>query len=173
MHLPHHPQPVGGIAGQDIGVDGQRRFELRQLERRLEAQEFDAMAQHIQCAALVELVAQAGQQGFIGLCAVVLGQGLPGLGLRRLHPGQHIRREQRPRPVIARRVTLGMEPVVIGEVLADLGLETDFLVQGHRQISDWIGTENKSGPFMAQHLIGRHEAHIQSDTGVGYLNFAR
>ena len=30
-HLPHHAQPVGGVAGEDVGVDGQGRLELGQL----------------------------------------------------------------------------------------------------------------------------------------------
>ena len=55
--------------------------------------------------------------------AVVLGQRLPRLGLRGLHPGQHIGREQRPGAVVAGRVAFGVQPAVGGEVLADLGLE--------------------------------------------------
>jgi hypothetical protein len=31
-HLaPHHLQPIGSIAGQNFGIDGKGRFELRQL----------------------------------------------------------------------------------------------------------------------------------------------
>ncbi len=112
--LPHHAQAVGGMAGEDVGVDRQRRFELRQLERCFEAQEFNAAAQHVQRAALVELIAQTGEQRFTGLRAVVLDQGFPGLRLCRLHPGQHIRREQRPRPVVARRIALGIQPAMRG-----------------------------------------------------------
>ena len=129
--LPHHPQPVGGVAGEDVGIDGQRRLELGQLQRLLQAEQFDAVAQHIERATLVELIAQAGQQRFAGLRAVVLGQGLPGLGLRGLHPGQHVGREERPRPVVGRSVAFGVEPAVVGEVLANLGLEADFFVQAH------------------------------------------
>ncbi len=130
-HLPHHAQAVGGVAGEDVGVDGQRRLELGQLQRLLQAEQFDAVAQHVQRAALVELIAQAVQQRFGGLRAVVLGQGLPSLRLGGLHPGQHVGREQCPRPVVARGVALGVEPAVGGQVLADLGLEADFLVQAH------------------------------------------
>ena len=130
-HLPHHPQPVGGVAGEDVGVDGQRRLELGQLQRLLQAEQFDAVAQHVQRAALVQLIAQAVQQRFRSLRAVVLGQGLPGLGLGGLHPGQHVGREQCPGPVVARCVAFGVEPAVGGEVLADLGLEADFFVQAH------------------------------------------
>ena len=30
-HLPHHPQPVGAMASQDVGIDGQRGLEFGQL----------------------------------------------------------------------------------------------------------------------------------------------
>ena len=86
-----------------------------QLQRLLEAQHLDAVAQHIQGAALVELIAQAGQERLTGLGAVVLGQDFPGFRLRRLHPGQHIGREERPRPVVARRIAFGIEPAVAAE----------------------------------------------------------
>ena len=56
----------------------------------LQAEQFDAVAQHVQRAALVELIAQAGQQRFAGLGAVVLGENFPSFGLRGLHPGQHV-----------------------------------------------------------------------------------
>ena len=97
----------------------------------LEAEHLDAVAQHVERAALVELVAQAGQQDFAGLCAVVLGERLPRLRLRGLHPCQHIGREERPRPVVVGGVALGIQPAVGGEVLADLGLEVDLFVQAH------------------------------------------
>ncbi len=65
------------------------------------------------------------------LRAVVLGQRLPGLRLRGLHPGQHVGGEERPCAVVAGGVAFGVQPAVGGEVLADLGLEADFLVQAH------------------------------------------
>ena len=63
--------------------------------------------------------------------AVVLDERLPRLGLRGLHPRQHVVGEQRPRPVVLRRVAVGVQPAVGGEVLADVVLEVDFLVQAH------------------------------------------
>ena len=62
---------------------------------------------------------------------MVLDERLPRLRLRRLHPRQHVVGEQRPRPVVLRRVAFGVEPAVRGEVLADLDLEADLLVQAH------------------------------------------
>ena len=53
MHLAHHAQAVGGVASQNVRVDGQCWFELSQLERGFETQQFNAVAQHIQRAALV------------------------------------------------------------------------------------------------------------------------
>ena len=95
MHLPHHAQPVGGVAGEDVGIDGQRRFELRQLQRLLQAEQFDAVPQHVQRAALVELIAQAGQQGFAGLVRRGSWSRVShALRLRGLHPGQHVGREK-------------------------------------------------------------------------------
>ena len=66
-HLPHDPQAVGGVAGEDVGVDRQRRLELRQLQRLLEPEQLDAVPQHVERAALVELIAQAGEQRFGGV----------------------------------------------------------------------------------------------------------
>ena len=36
-HLPHHAQAVLGMAGQNVGIDRQRRFELGQLQRLFQA----------------------------------------------------------------------------------------------------------------------------------------
>ena len=62
-HLPHDAQAVGGVAGQDVGVDRQGGLELGQRKASSQAQHLDAMAQHIQRAALVDLLAQAVEQG--------------------------------------------------------------------------------------------------------------
>ena len=131
VDLAHHPETVGGVAGEDVGIDGQGGLELGHQQGLLEAEQLDAVAEHIEGAALVELVAQAGQENFAGLGAVVLGQDFPGVRLGGLHPGEDIGREERPRPVVAGGVALGIEPAVSGEVLADLGLEGDFFMGGH------------------------------------------
>ena len=99
-----------------------------------QAQHLDAVPQHVERAALVDLIAQAGQQGFGGVRAVVLGDRLPGFGLRGLHPGQHVAGKQGPRPVVVRRVAFGVQPAVGGEVFADFGLEVDFFVQAHARL---------------------------------------
>ena len=130
-HLPDHAQPVGPVAGENVRIDRQRRFELRQLQRLLQAQHFDAIPQHIQCAALVELVPQTGEQCFAGPVTEVLGEGFPSFGLCGPHPGQDIRWEERPRPVVADSVAVGIKPAVGGEVFANLGLERDFFVQAN------------------------------------------
>ena len=46
-----------------------------------------------------------------------------------LRLGQHVRGEQRPCPVVVCGIAIGVQPAVIAQVPADLGLETDFLVQ--------------------------------------------
>ena len=129
--LPHDPQAVGGVTGQDVGVDGQGGLELGQRQLFAQAQHLDAMPQHVQRAALVDLITQAGQQGFGRVRAVVLDDRVPGLGLSGLDPGEHVLGEQGPCPVVLRRVTLVVQPAVGGEVLADFGLEVDFLVRTH------------------------------------------
>jgi hypothetical protein len=70
---------------------------------------------------LVDLITQAVQQGFGGVRAVVLGDRLPGLGLRGLNPGQHVFGKQRPSPIIFRRVAFIIQPAVGGEMIADFG----------------------------------------------------
>ncbi len=130
-HLPHDAQAVGGVAGQDVGIDGQGGFELSQRQLFSQAQHLDAMPQHIQRAALVDLITQAGQQGFGGVRAVVLDDRIPGFGLSGLHPGQHVFGKQGPSPIVLCRVAFGVQPAVGGQVLADFDLEVDFFVQAH------------------------------------------
>jgi hypothetical protein len=52
--LAHHAQPVGGVAGEQIGIHRQGGFELGQGEGVAQAEQFDAVAQHVEGAALVE-----------------------------------------------------------------------------------------------------------------------
>jgi hypothetical protein len=66
------------VARNDLGVDGQRRLELGQLQRVLQAEQLHAMAQDIQRATLVELRAQplgklgaTASQATAGLAQVV------------------------------------------------------------------------------------------------------
>src|SRR5690606_8946574 len=77
----------------------------------------------------------------------VLGQGLPGLWLRGLHPRQQVGRVQRPRRVVARRIALaawrGVKPAVGAQVVADVFLEGDFVVQGHG------GSQQNKAPSLA------------------------
>ena len=133
--LAHHAQAVGGVAGLQIRVHGQRGLELRQLERALEPQQVDAHSQHFERAPVVQRLAQAVQQHGRGRCAVVLDQRLPGLRLRGLHPGQQVGGVQGAGGVVAAGVALGawftIEPALRCQVVADVGLERDFVVQAH------------------------------------------
>ena len=130
--LAHHAQAVGGVAGLQIRVHGQRGLELRQLERALEPQQVNAHTQHLQRAPVVQRLAQAVQQHGLGSGAVVLGQRLPGLGLRGLHPGQQVSRVEGAGGVVAAGITLGarrgIEPAMLRQVVADVRLERDFVV---------------------------------------------
>ena len=67
----YHPQAVGGIAGENVRVDAQGRFKFGQLQGMLEAMKLQAMPQHVQGAPLVQLIPQAGEQGFPGQFAMV------------------------------------------------------------------------------------------------------
>ena len=71
-HLPNHPKPVGLVAGEDVWIHGQRRLELGQLQRLLEAEQFNAVPQHVQRAPLVKLVAQASKHRLGRLAAMIL-----------------------------------------------------------------------------------------------------
>ena len=62
VNLPHDAKTVGGVAGEDIGVHRQRRPELGERERLPEADDIDAMAQHVERSAIVELLAHAVEQ---------------------------------------------------------------------------------------------------------------
>lgn len=96
-----------------------------------QAHHIDAVAEHVEGAALVELGADAIQEGSLGGRTLLLHQSLPGLRLGFLDPGEKVRREQGAGAVVEGRVALGVEPAVIGEVGADLGFEGDFLVETH------------------------------------------
>ena len=65
-HLPHDAQPVGGVAREDVGIDRQRRLELRQLQRLAQAEQLDAVTQHVQRAPLIEL-RRAGESSSVSL----------------------------------------------------------------------------------------------------------
>ena len=103
MHLPHHAQPVGGVAARMSGFMASAGLNCASGSLPRQAQHLDAMPQHVQRAALVEGIPQASQQRVGGVGAVVLDDGVPRFGLRRLHPRQHIVGEQCPRPVVCRR----------------------------------------------------------------------
>ena len=107
-HLPHHPQSVRSVSREDLGIDRERRFKLRQLQRLLQPQQLHALPHYIQSPALVHLFPQSRQQRLTRLRSVILLQRLPSLWLRCLHPCQNIRGEKRPRPVVARRIPLGI-----------------------------------------------------------------
>jgi hypothetical protein len=101
----------------------------------LEAEEFDAMAKNVEGATLVELIAQAGEEGFGGGSAVIFGESFPSLRLRRLGPSEDIGRKQSARAIVLIAVTLGVEPTVSAEVLTHLGFEIDFFVEAHAAVA--------------------------------------
>ena len=130
-HLPHHAQPVALVVGEDVRVQAMGRLEPGQQQLAAHAQQVDAVAQHRQRPLVVQALAQPVQQRGLGLRAVLFDQRRPRLGLPVLDPGDDIGGEQGPRPVIARRVALGIEPAVSAQVFADFGFKGGFVVERH------------------------------------------
>ena len=64
---------------------------------------------------------------------MVGGEGVPRLGLGGLDPGEDVGREEGAGAVVLGGVTVGIQPAVGGEVLADFGLEGDFRVDAHAE----------------------------------------
>ena len=89
------------------------------------------MAQHVEGAALIDLVADAVEEHRLCGCAVGLGQRLPRLRLGLLHPCYQIRGEEGTGAVVVGSIAFGMEPAMGGEVGADFHLEADLLVDAH------------------------------------------
>ena len=144
--LAHHPQPVGLVAGFQLRVHAQGGLELGELQGLLEPQDLHPVAQHIQGAAGVDLLAHPIQQD--GLCsrAVGLAQGLPRLGLALLDPSDQVRREQGAGPVVVLGIALRVVPAVRGEVGADVLLERSLqvnvgLVVAHRSIHGVVAAQ--------------------------------
>lgn len=130
--LPHHTQAVGGIARREFRVHPEGRLELGEGDGLLRPQQRDPVAQHVQGAAGVDLVAHPGEQGIRRRGAVAFLQGRPGLGLARLHPGDEVGGIERQRAVVVLMVLgAAVEPVVGGQVVADVVLEGDFVVGAH------------------------------------------
>ena len=130
-HLPHHPQAVGAIAGDNVGVHRHGRLELGEGQGLSQADHLHAVAQHIEGSPIVQLLADPVQQDGLGSGAVIFGQRLPGGGLGGLNPCDQIGRKQGAGAVVVDGVTRRIEPALGCEMIADLFLETDFLVQAH------------------------------------------
>ena len=134
-HLPQHAQAVGGVAGLQLGVHGQRGLELGEVETFAQAHHLQAVAQHVQRAPVVKGFAQALQHHGFGTGAVQLGQLVPCVGLGGLQPRHEVGRVQRARGVVAAGIAVGagfgIQPAVRAKVGADVAFELDFGVQGH------------------------------------------
>ena len=72
MHLPDDAQPVCGLPGENVGVHRQSRFELRERQLAAQSQQFDAVPQHVQRAALIEQIPQASQQRVSSVSAALV-----------------------------------------------------------------------------------------------------
>ena len=135
-HLPHHPQAVGVVAVQDLGVEPEGRLELSELEGLGQAKHLHAVAEQIEGPELIELPPHPLQQGWLRLGAVVLQQHLPGFRLGLLHPGDQVGWVERELAVVGVGAALLVDPAVGAEVLADLALKGNFVMEAHR-LSSW------------------------------------
>ena len=122
------------MPGLNFGVNGQGGFELRQAQRLAQTHQLNAVAQHVQRAALVQLLAQAVKQHICCGCTIIFLQGFPGLGLRGLQPGQHVWRVQGARAVVVLSVAFFIQPAVCAQVLANVVFKVDFFVQAHGRV---------------------------------------
>ena len=139
-HLPHHPQAVGVVAGQDRRIETKGRLELGELEGLGQAEHLHAVAQQIEGAELIKLAPHPLQQRGAGLGAVIFLQHLPGIGLGLLHPGDQIGRVEGELAVVGVGAAFLVDPAVEAEVLANLALEGDFVVEAHRLSSCTMAT---------------------------------
>ena len=89
------------------------------------------MAEQIEGAHLVELLAHPLQQGGFRLTAVVFLQHLPGVGLGVLHHGDQIGRVKGELAAVGRGAAFLVEPAMGAEMVADLPLEGDFVADTH------------------------------------------
>jgi hypothetical protein len=137
-HLADDAEAVGGVGFEDVGVEGDRGFELGEAEGVAESDEFDAVAQYIEGAALVDGLAEAiAEEGF-GVAAVGLGEGCPGLGLGGLYPGDQVGGEEGAGAIVGLCVVGVVEPAVSCQIITDFVLEVDFFMQIAHRVARWF-----------------------------------
>lgn len=129
--LPHHPQPVGGVAGFQRRVHGQRRAELAQAEPLAQADHVQPMAQQVERALPVERGAQTVLERGLGGGAMGLRDRLPRLGLGLPDPGDEVLDEEPSGAVVPRGGAGLIGPAHGGEAPADHLLEGGLAVDGH------------------------------------------
>jgi len=93
------------------------------------------MANHVQRATGVHLLTEPRQQHIASLCSMILGQRIPRLRISFLYPGQHVCREQSQSAVLVGVVAFGINPAMVSDELTYFGLEADFPVQVHTNLS--------------------------------------
>lgn len=139
-HLPRHGELVLRIQRQHIGRQRVRRFEVSQPEQL--AVELEAVAQHMQAALNVQLLAQRIDQHGLQIAAVLRGHLGPQLGLGGLDESEYPRGEQGPH-----LVPLGIgagQPAAIGEHLFEIGFERFFGGLCHAQAPGCAASRNST-----------------------------
>jgi len=90
LDLPHDAQAIGLILFDDVRVCAESRLELCERERLSQTDHLDAVAKHVERAALVHLLADTVEQHGLGGSAVVLRERVPSVLLGRLKPSKEI-----------------------------------------------------------------------------------
>ena len=129
--LPNDPQPVGHVALLQFGVRAEGGTELAQGDGLAQAHDLQPVAQRRQRALPVERRAQPVQQDGGRGGAVDGGQGVPGLGLGFLDPGDQVVGEQGARSVMVPDGVGVMQPAVLSQMGADGVFQRDFAIERH------------------------------------------
>ena len=90
-----------------------------------------AMPQNFEGAVVVKHFAGAFEQGRFNCRAIILAQGVPGVGLGGLNPCHEVGGKQGELAVVAGCVALLIEPAMGTEMAANFLLQLDFPVQVH------------------------------------------
>jgi hypothetical protein len=122
-NLADDPEPVGLVAGLDLGVQGEGGLELGQRQLPFHPEHLDPLPENVERAPLVDRVSEPMEERLAGLGPVVLHEGFPGFFLWSLDPRQDVVGKEGQGPVVAARIPLDVDPAVGAEVLADLLLE--------------------------------------------------
>lgn len=129
VNLADDSEPVGLKAGEDVRVESEGGFELRQRQGLAESQDLHAMPKNVECSALLDLIPDSCEESFSGAGSVIFSQRFPGFRLRGVDPGQEVRREESHRSVVVGVGIVIVQPASGSERVADVGFKLVFVVE--------------------------------------------